>query len=55
MSRYDAICCKCKKRPVEVIPEADDGADWISSQCGSCNDRDIEHANERREWNYYHS
>jgi hypothetical protein len=48
MSEHDGFCCRCKKRPVEVI----DG--WRSSQCGPCNDRDIERTNERREWDYYH-
>jgi hypothetical protein len=42
------MCCRCKKRPVESI----DG--WTSTQCGHCNDQDIERANERREWEYYH-
>lgn len=48
MSRYAPICCRCKNRAVEVI----DG--WESSQCGYCNDRDIERNRERAEWDYYH-
>lgn len=43
------ICIKCKKREVEDFGDGED-----SLQCGDCNDRDIKHSNERREWNYYH-
>lgn len=48
MPKPDDICCRCKKRPVEVID------DFVSSQCGYCNDRDVERTRERDEWNYYH-
>lgn len=47
-ARHDRQCKRCGKWEVEEIE------DWISDMCGNCNDRDIEHANERREWNYYH-
>ena len=47
--RFDRQCIRCKRWEVEQID------DWISDQCPSCNDRDIEHANERREWHYYHT
>lgn len=43
------ICIRCKRLPVERF---DDGEP--SWQCGPCNDRDIEIANERRDWDYYH-
>lgn len=43
------LCRKCKKRPVE-----DFGDGEYSSQCGRCNDADIERVNARREWEYYH-
>lgn len=42
------LCLKCKKREVEVID------DWVSTQCPNCNDLDIQHSQERREWNHYH-
>ncbi len=42
------LCKRCKIREVERID------DWESSQCPSCNDRDIERNRERDEWNYYH-
>jgi hypothetical protein len=45
----DRICIRCKKRPVEDFSDGE-----LSLQCGPCNDRDIEAANERREWDYYH-
>ena len=45
---FPPICRRCGKYPVEVIE------DWQSDCCGYCNDRRIEHANERREWDYYH-
>lgn len=47
-SRFDRKCKRCGAQEVEQID------DWISDQCPHCNDKDIDHANERREWNYYH-
>lgn len=47
MRRRD-ICQCCKKHEVEVID------DFVSTQCSSCNDKDIERNRERDEWNYYH-
>lgn len=47
-ARHDRKCKRCGKQEVEEIE------DWISDQCGSCNDRDIEKYNEKREWDYYH-
>lgn len=41
-------CARCKQWGVEQIEE------WESTQCPSCNDRDIERSNERREFAYYH-
>lgn len=55
MSKVGDICVRCKNREVEVIRDCGDDGDYVSSQCGHCNDRDVERANERREWNYYHS
>jgi hypothetical protein len=46
--RRNELCQCCKRECVEII----DG--WNSSQCGRCNDRDIEYSNKRREWDYYH-
>lgn len=44
----DDLCWRCKKRPVEVID------DFVSTQCGSCNDREYERHQERREFEYFH-
>jgi hypothetical protein len=43
------MCCRCKVRPVE-----DFGDGERSLQCGQCNDRDIEHSEQRREWDHFH-
>lgn len=48
MSDRNRMCSRCKVRPVEVI------CDYVSPQCSTCNDRDIERNREREEWNYYH-
>lgn len=48
MIRPGDSCRRCGKRDVEVID------DWVSDCCDYCNDRRIEHANARREWEYYH-
>lgn len=42
------ICCKCKRREVEVID------DWISNYCDYCNDGFIDQSNKRQEWDHYH-
>lgn len=47
------ICVECKKRECEQFESYEDGT-YYDDRCGYCNDRQIEHANERAEWNYYH-
>lgn len=48
------LCCRCSKREVEVIEGYGDCETYVSPQCSSCNDRDIDHSRERAEWDYYH-
>lgn len=43
------LCIKCKVEPVEEF-----GDEFPSTQCGRCNDRDIERSNRAREWDHYH-
>lgn len=50
----NSICMRCKRRPVEVIEGYGDIETYISPQCGSCNDGDIERNRERDEWNHFH-
>jgi hypothetical protein len=40
-----------------IIPNCDNEIedDWISDYCREHNDALIEHANVRREWDYYHN
>lgn len=49
MPREIIICCRCKRREVEMF---DDG--WHSGMCGYCNDRSAESYRERQEWAHYH-
>lgn len=48
-ARFDRCCKKCGKHEVEEIE------DWISDYCGRCNDGLIDKANERREWDHFHT
>lgn len=49
-----SMCCKCKQRGIEIIEGYGDVETFFSPQCERCNNRDVEQANERREWDYYH-
>lgn len=50
MERDDLICCvEGCNREVEFAND-----EYPSTQCSRHNDLDIEHANERREWNEFH-
>ena len=45
---FNKKCMTCGKPEVEQIE------DWVSFQCVECNTKDIEDAEERREFHYYH-
>ncbi len=45
---FNHKCQRCGASEVEQID------DWISTQCPRCNDRDIDHANERAEFRAFH-
>ncbi len=42
------VCKRCRQYPVEEDDE------WQSDFCHYCNDRLIEQAQKRKEWDYYH-
>lgn len=49
------ICKKCGQRECEYFePVGPDDEGYESPNCMYCNDKEIVHANERREWHYYH-
>ena len=50
----DSLCSRCGKRTVEVIAGNEYVCEYISDQCSLCNDKDIERAYAREEWDYYH-
>ncbi len=52
MPRSIPICIECKQRECERFEDEEGG--YFDNRCSRCNDRLIEHANERAEWNYYH-
>lgn len=45
---FKVRCKRCGEFGVETLDE------WTSDQCPKCNDREIDHANERAEFRYYH-
>lgn len=53
MSRQKPICVECKQRECEQFNDYENGT-YYDTRCSRCNDRQIEFANERAEWNHFH-
>lgn len=47
------LCADCGVEEVEFFEDYEGG--HYDSRCRHCNDKLIARANERQEWNYYHS
>lgn len=50
---FNKRCASCGKPGVETFSCEEDG-EVDDPNCPRCNDKLIDHANERREWDYYH-